>query len=133
MTPVFVTGAVQKRRLLELAAAASREWRADPAKLAELKRWTRFDDASALSTRDGLAPGPAGRPALPPVVGGALFDLLAASDRQNDRLVTRGALVGWTAGLRDGGGRPGALGGDRASASSASPCCRRRSASGTTG
>ncbi len=89
VTPVFVTGDVQKRRLLELAAAANRDWRADPAKLAELKAWTRFDDATALATRDGLAPGPAGRAALPPLLGGALFDLLAASDRQNDQLVTR--------------------------------------------
>ncbi len=89
VTPVFVTDHAQKRRLLDMAAAASREWRADPAKLAELRRWTRFDDASALSTLDGLAPGPAGRAALPPVLGGALFDLLAASDRQTDQLVTR--------------------------------------------
>ncbi|MBL8200858.1 MAG: Tat pathway signal protein [Chromatiales bacterium] len=89
VTPVFATGAVQKRRLLELAAAASREWRADAAKLAELKRWTRFDEATALATRDGLAPGPAGRAALPPALGSALFGLLAASDRQLDQLVTR--------------------------------------------
>lgn len=88
VTPVFVTGAVPRRRLLELAAAASRQWRADTAKVAEMKRWTRFDDASALSTRDGLAPGPAGRAELPPALGGALFDLLAASDRHTDRLVT---------------------------------------------
>ena len=89
VTPVFVTGAIQKRRLLELAAVASREWRAEAAKLAELKRWTRFDDVTALSTRDGLAPGPAGRAALPPALGSVLFGLLAASDRQNDQLVTR--------------------------------------------
>lgn len=87
VTPVFVTGATQRRRLLDLAAAASREWRADAAKLAEVRRWTRFDDASALATRDGLAPGPAGRASLPPALGAALFDLLAASDRQVDRLV----------------------------------------------
>lgn len=87
VTPVFVTGAVQKRRLLELAAAANREWYADPGRRAELKRWTRFDDATALATRDGLAPAPAGRVPLPPGLGGALFDLLAASDRQTDRLV----------------------------------------------
>jgi nitroreductase len=88
VTPVFVTGAVQRRRLLELATAAGRDWRADAAKLAEMKRWTRFDEASALATRDGLAPAPAGRTSLPPALGAALFDLLATSDRQNDRLVS---------------------------------------------
>lgn len=88
VTPVFVTAPGQKRRILELATAANREWYADAARLAELKRWTRFDDAAALATRDGLAPGPSGRQSLAPALGGALFDLLAASDRQNERLVT---------------------------------------------
>ena len=87
VTPVFVTDVVQKKRLLDLAVAANRDWYADPAKVAELKGWTRFDDASALATRDGLAPGPAGRSSLPPALGGALFNLLAAADRENDRLV----------------------------------------------
>jgi nitroreductase len=88
VTPVLVTGAAQKGRLLELATVANRAWYASPARVAELERWTRFDDASALATRDGLAPGPAGRTSLPPPVGRALFRLLAASDRNNDRLVT---------------------------------------------
>jgi hypothetical protein len=62
VTPVLVTGAVQKRRILELAAVANRAWHTSAARVAELKRWTRFDDASALATNDGLAPAPpAGR------------------------------------------------------------------------
>jgi len=88
VTPVLVTSAAQKRRILELATVANRAWYASPARVAELERWTRFDDASALATRDGLAPAPAGRTSLPPPIGRALFRLLAASDRNNDRLVT---------------------------------------------
>ena len=88
VTPVLVTGVAQKRRILELATAASRERYADPSRLAELKHWTRFDDTSALATHDGLAPRPAGRTSLPPALGGALFSLLAAGDRDNDKLVT---------------------------------------------
>ncbi|MEO8223182.1 MAG: Tat pathway signal protein, partial [Gammaproteobacteria bacterium] len=87
VTPVLVTDRNQKSRLLDLSAAANREWYADAARVAERKRWTRFDDTTALATRDGLAPGPAGRTALPPVLGGALFKLLAAADRVNDQLV----------------------------------------------
>ncbi|MEO8443516.1 MAG: Tat pathway signal protein [Gammaproteobacteria bacterium] len=87
VTPVLVTDRNQRTRLLDLAASANREWYADAARVAELKRWTRFDDATALATRDGLAPGPAGRTALPPALGGALFELLATADRVNDRLV----------------------------------------------
>jgi hypothetical protein len=88
VTPVLVTGAVQKRRILELATVANRAWYSSPARVDELKRWTRFDDASALETRDGLAPAPAGRTSLPPFIGEALFNLLATADRNNDRLVT---------------------------------------------
>jgi hypothetical protein len=88
VTPVVVTAAGQKQRILELATVANRAWYADAKRVDELKRWTRFDDASALATRDGLAPGPSGRTSLPPGLGGALFNLLAAADRENDRLVT---------------------------------------------
>jgi len=96
VTPVLVTGAAQKRRILDLATVANRAWYTSPARVEELKRWTRFDDTSALATQDGLAPAPAGRTPLPPVIGGALFDLLAASDRNNDKLV---AAVRNSAGL----------------------------------
>jgi nitroreductase len=105
VTPVIVTDDVQRRRLLELAVAANREWYADPAKVAELKRWTRFDAATALATRDGLAPGPAGRTSLPPVIGAALFNLLEATDRATDRLVTEvrssAGLVAFVAAIND--------------------------------
>ena len=88
VTPVIVSDVTQRKRLLDLAVAANRDWYADPAKVAELKRWTRFDDASALATRNGLAPRPAGRSSVPPMLGAALFNLLVAADRENDRLVT---------------------------------------------
>lgn len=105
ITPVLVTDRAQKGRLLDLAAAANREWYADPARVAELKRWTRFDDVTALATRDGLAPGPAGRTSLPPALGGVLFNLLAAADRVNDRLVNEvrsaAGFVGFVAAVDD--------------------------------
>jgi hypothetical protein len=105
VTPVIVTDDVQRRRLLDLAVVANREWYADPAKVAELKRWTRFDDATALATRDGLAPGPSGRTSLPPVVGAVLFNLLETAGRANDRLVTdvrsSAGLVAFVAAIND--------------------------------
>ncbi len=87
VTTVLVTDDVQKSRLLELAVAASREWYADPARVAELRRWTRFDTATALATRDGLAPGPLDRTSLPPVIGSALFSLRSTADRATGRVV----------------------------------------------
>lgn len=86
VTPVIASGEVQIRRILDLAVAANRDWYAEPAKVAEMKRWTRFDIASAIDTRDGLAPGPTGQTPLPPRLGAMLFDMLASADRANDRL-----------------------------------------------
>ena len=105
VTPVLVTDGVQKSRILELVTAASREWHADPAKVTELRRWTRFDTATALVTRDGLAPGPLDRTSLPPAIGSALFSLLESGERATDRLVrelrSAAGLVAFGAAIND--------------------------------
>jgi len=105
VTPVVITDGGQKSRILELAVTASREWYANPARVAELRRWTRFDTATALATRDGLAPAPFDRTSLPPVIGSALFSLLETGDRATGRLVTEvrsaAGLVAFVAAAHD--------------------------------
>lgn len=107
VTPVLITDAGQKKRLLEVAVQANREWYGDPAKVAELKHWTRFDTGTALASRDGLAPGPDDRVAWPPLLGRGLFNLWATADRANGRLVRAvdgaAGLVGFVVAVNDRG------------------------------
>ncbi len=57
----------------------------NPAFVAELKSWIRFNDAQALRTGDGLFSPASGNPAVPPWLGSALFPLLFKASSENDK------------------------------------------------
>lgn len=57
----------------------------DPAFLAELKLWLRFNPKSALRSGDGLFSGCSGNPVLPSFVGGLAFDTVFTASAENNR------------------------------------------------
>jgi nitroreductase len=62
---------------------------ADPAFVAELKRWVRFSYGEALATRDGLFARAAGNPALPAPVGRLLFDQVFSAESENEKITAQ--------------------------------------------
>ncbi len=58
---------------------------ADPAFMAELKRWLRFNPRAAAASGDGLFSASSGNPVLPTFLGGHAFDLLFSAAAENDR------------------------------------------------
>ena len=61
----------------------------DPAFIAELKTWLRFDDREALQTRDGLFTKASGNPTLPSWLGRLLFNLVVTKDGENNKYETQ--------------------------------------------
>jgi nitroreductase len=61
----------------------------DPAFIAELKTWLRFNDSEALQTRDGLFTKASGNPPLPSWLGRLLFNLIATKDGENKKYETQ--------------------------------------------
>lgn len=57
----------------------------DPAFVAELKAWIRFDGAHAARTGDGLFAGSSGNPSLPPWLGRRMFDIAFSEGAENDK------------------------------------------------
>lgn len=55
----------------------------DPAFMAELKHWLRFNPRSAMATGDGLFAAASGNPVLPDALGGLAFDRLFTVDAEN--------------------------------------------------
>jgi hypothetical protein len=71
---VLVTDRPQMDRIGDLVIAGNTAQIGDPAFLAELKHWLRFNPAAALRTGDGLFSAASGNPALPDWLGPWLFD-----------------------------------------------------------
>ena len=57
----------------------------DPAFMAELKSWLRFNAADAVSTGDGLYSATSGNPLLPKWLGSAMFELMFNTKTENDK------------------------------------------------
>lgn len=72
--PIIRRGEIGQLR--DLVVAANRVQMADPAFIAELKDWIRFDPQSAVDSGDGLYSAASGNPTLPPPLGRRLFDLV---------------------------------------------------------
>jgi hypothetical protein len=68
----------------------------DPTYIDELKRWLRFSYVDALSSGDGLFSAASGNPALPALVGRALFDMVATAQSENKKYL---AQIASSAGL----------------------------------
>ena len=71
--------------VIEYVTQANSAQMHDPAFVAELKQWIRFDDSQAVLTGDGLAARSSGHPTLPSWLGGPLFSLFFREKSENDR------------------------------------------------
>lgn len=85
-----------KQQLSNLILAANTAQIGDPAFVAELKDWIRFDGRHALATRDGLYAGSTGNPTLPRWLGQKFFDLGFTVEAENAKTASH---VATSAGL----------------------------------
>ena len=81
--PIIEDKAVED--LLELVVAGNSRQIDDPAFVAELKHWLRFNADAALAARDGLYSAVSGNPTLPDWLGPLMFDLLFRKGPENDK------------------------------------------------
>ncbi len=72
-------------RILEHVVAGNTVQMNDPAFMAELKAWIRFDAAEAVAHRDGLYAAAAGNTPVPGWIGRLLFDVAVTAAGENDR------------------------------------------------
>lgn len=82
---VMVTERPALDRLRDLVVAGNDLQMRDPAFIAELKAWIRFNPREAMATGDGLFAGASGNPSLPGAVGRLLFERLVTVEGENDR------------------------------------------------
>jgi len=71
--------------VIEYVTQANGAQMRDPAFVAELKQWIRFNDSQAVLTGDGLFARTLGNPTLPSWLGGPLFSLFFRESSENDR------------------------------------------------
>ncbi len=81
----MVTERAAMSRLRDLIIAANTVQMADPAFVAELKHWVRFNPRDALRMGDGLYAAASGNPILPRWFGSPAFDLVFRTQAENDK------------------------------------------------
>jgi hypothetical protein len=69
----------------DLVVAGNEAQMTDPAFMAELKRWLRFNPADAMRTGDGLYSASSGNPILPAGLGEFAFDRFFGARAENER------------------------------------------------
>lgn len=72
--PVLITDRARINIVRDLIIAANTAQLADPAFVAELKHWLRFNPRTAFATGDGLFSATSGNPSLPDWLGPLMFD-----------------------------------------------------------
>ncbi len=82
---LLFTGKPQVEQILEYVTRANSAQLADPAFIAELKHWIRFNPADAVASGDGLYSGSTGNPALPQWLGSPFMSLLFKASSENDK------------------------------------------------
>lgn len=82
---VLITDRARLDRLRDLVIAGNSVQMADPAFVAELKRWMRFNARAALRAGDGLYSAASGNPTLPSRLGARLFDFAFTAAAENDK------------------------------------------------
>lgn len=85
MQVILLTARSELEHMLELVAEGNRRQLADPAFIAELKHWVRFNEAEAVRKRDGLFASATGNPKLPRWLGAPLLGLLLRPGPENDK------------------------------------------------
>jgi nitroreductase len=82
---VLITERPTIERVRDLVVAGNTAQIADPAFIAELKKWLRFSPSVAMETGDGLFGAASGNPALPNWLGTRVFDWVFTSGAENDK------------------------------------------------
>ena len=80
---VLVTDRPQMEQILELILAANATQIADPAFVAELRHWLRFNPAEAIRHGDGLYSSCSGNPTMPGWIARPLFELVFTAEAEN--------------------------------------------------
>jgi hypothetical protein len=76
-------------RIRDLVVAGNTAQIDDPAFVAELKHWIRFNPASALRAGDGIYSAASGNPTLPTWLGKVMFDLTFKPGAENAKYVAQ--------------------------------------------
>jgi hypothetical protein len=82
---LLLTERAKLEGVIEYVTQANSAQMHDPAFVAELKGWIRFNDAQAVSTGDGLFTRSTGNPTLPSWLGGPLFSVFFRENSENGR------------------------------------------------
>lgn len=82
---VILTDDAARGNLRDLIVAGNDAQMADPAFMAELKAWIRFNPRDAMRTGDGLLSAASGSPSLPAIVGRQFFSLFVTAQGEGDR------------------------------------------------
>ena len=86
---ILVTEKSAIEKILDLIVAANTAQIEDPAFVAELKSWIRFNAASSAATGDGLYAACSGNPTLPNWLGNALLPYVLTADSENAKCVSQ--------------------------------------------
>ncbi len=82
---VLITDRAALDRLRDLVIAGNDVQMHDPAFIAELKAWIRFNPREAMATGDGLLSAVSGNLSVPGFLGRALFERMVTPGSENDR------------------------------------------------
>ena len=80
---ILVTERPRMEQILELILAANSAQIADPAFVAELRHWLRFNASDAISHGDGLYSACSGNPTMPGWIGNLVFGLVFTAQAEN--------------------------------------------------
>jgi hypothetical protein len=80
---ILISERAQIERLRDLVIAGNTAQMADPAFVAELMHWLRFNPAAAMRTGDGLCSIASGNPALPDWLAPRLFNMVFTAGAEN--------------------------------------------------
>lgn len=72
-------------QVLQYVIAGNTAQITDPAFIAELKEWIRFNESSAVRSCDGLYTASSGNPTMPTWLGRRMFDLFFTAKSENDK------------------------------------------------
>ena len=86
---ILVTDRGQMEQVLEYVVAGNAAQVGDPAFVAELKHWIRFNEADAVRTGDGLFTRCSGNPTSPRWLGGFLFDRFLDAEKENEKVAAQ--------------------------------------------
>nr|WP_257644121.1 nitroreductase family protein [Luteimonas salinisoli] len=86
---IILTDRAQIDRVRDLVVAGNDAQMRDPAFMAELKAWLRFNPRSAMAMGDGLFSGATGNPSLPDGLGRRAFDAFVSPSAENDKYASQ--------------------------------------------